>query len=443
MQLLKDLYFKNRFFLLIGINVLLFLLGFSFSFLVLIAKVCFIAHIGMFLIDLLMLFRVRSGVHAERKLADKLSNGDKNEIWINLENRYKFNVDVIVIDEVPEQFQARDIQFKTIIEGGKLKKIKYYLRPVKRGEYFFGKVNVFVSTKLGLIKKRYSFPINKMVPVYPSYIQLRKYSLMAISNRLQDYGIKQIRRLGHNMEFDQIKDYIPGDDFRTINWKATSRSNKLMVNQYQDERSQQVFSVIDKGRVMKMPFEGLSLMDYAINASLVIANIAISKEDKAGLITFSNKISNHVAPKKNKGQMRVISETLFNQKTGYRESDYEILYTHIKRNISQRSLIIIYTNFETLANLNNQIGYFRKIASLHLVVVIFFENTELKTMLESDARSVEEIYVKTIAEKFAFEKKQVVKELQKYGIHAVLTAPKDLTVNTINKYLELKARGMI
>jgi uncharacterized protein (DUF58 family) len=204
-----------------------------------------------------------------------------------------------------------------------------------------------------------------------------------------------------------------------------------------------VYSIIDKGRVMKMPFEGMSLLDYAINASLVISNIAILKEDKAGIITFSNTIGSILPASKVHSHMRSILETLYNQKTGFKESNFDALYIQMKRQIKGRSLVLLYTNFETLSSLQRQLPYLRNIASNHLLVVIFFENTELKELLEKPAENTEEIYLKTIAEKFAFEKKQIVKELGKYGIHAVLTSPKNLTVNTINKYLELKARGMI
>ena len=168
------------------------------------------------------------------------------------------------------------------------KTISYFLRPVKRGEYSFGAVNVFASSPIGLVSRRYQFSQNKMVPVYPSYIQMRKYELLAISNRLTDTGIKKIRRVGQHTEFERIREYVPGDDYRTINWKASARKSHLMVNNYQDERSQQVYALIDKGRAMQMPFNGMSLLDYAINASLVISNIAIKKSDKAVLITFQH-----------------------------------------------------------------------------------------------------------------------------------------------------------
>ena len=272
---------------------------------------------------------------------------------------------------------------------------------------------------------------------------MRCYELLAISNKLTDAGIKKIRRIGHNMEFELIKEYVSGDDFRTINWKATARKNHLMVNHYQDERSQQVFCLIDKGRVMQMPFNGMSLLDYAINSSLVISNIAIKKSDKAGLITFQDKIGSTLPASRNSNQMARILEVLYNQKTAYRESDYSVLYSHVRRKISQRSLLLLYTNFESMYSLQRQLPFLKSLAIQHLLVVIFFENTEIKSLITQPAPGLKEVYHKAVAEKFSYEKKLIVKELNMHGIQALLTAPENLTVNTINKYLELKSRGMI
>jgi len=281
------------------------------------------------------------------------------------------------------------------------------------------------------------------VPTYPSFMQLRKYNLVAISNNLHQYGIKKIRRIGHTMEFEQIKDYVLGDDLRTINWKATAKKSQLMVNQFQDEKSQPVYSVIDKGRVMKMPFDGLMLLDYAINAALVISNVALKKHDKAGIIAFSKKLENIVVAEKRTSQMNLILEALYNVETDFHESDFGRLYADIKRNITQRGLMLLYTNFETLDGLHRQIPYLKGIAKNHLLVVIFFKNTELERIINNPAETVQQAYDKVIAEKFAFEKRLIVNELQKYGIQSILTTPENLTIDTINKYLEIKARGLL
>lgn len=427
----------------IAIEVVLLVFGFFFPAIYGIARYILFGIIALIFMDAMILFANRNGFFARRDTLDKLSNGDDNPVQILLENKYLFPARVTVIDELPFQFQSRNVQFKLTVDSGKNKILQYDVHPLKRGEYHFGTVNVYVRSPIGFLERRYRFSQDMMVPVYPSFMQMRKYELLAISNRLTDVGIKKIRRRGNNAEFDQIREYIPGDDYRVINWKATARKSKLMINQYQDERSQQVYSVIDMGRIMRMPFEGLSLLDYAINSSLVISNIAMLKSDKAGIISFSNKVQAILPADRKGGHLNKILHLLYNQKTGYLESDLENLYINIRTRINQRSLMLLYTNFESVSGLQRQLKYLRRIAKDHLLVVIFFENTELRSFLGTPAKSTEDVYNKTIAEKFSYEKKQIVKELEKYGIQSILTAPQKLSVNTINKYLELKARGLI
>lgn len=439
----KSLYFsKVVFHFVVGI-VVLFVFAFVFPWLLGIAQLCFMILILLLLADGIILFMTKKGIFCRRDVPERLSNGDENPISIFIENHYSFSILLEIIDEIPFQFQKRDLLFHTSLKSAEQQIIEYQLRPTKRGEYSFGAVNVYVKSPIRLLQRRFQFSQDKMVAVYPSFLQMRAYELMAISNRLTELGIKKIRRIGQSQEFEQIRQYVQGDDVRSINWKATARRNDLMVNAYQEEKSQNVYCLIDKGRVMQMPFDGLSLLDYAINATLILSNIAINKQDKAGVITFSDRIGQVLTADKKAGQMTKILDLLYKQKTRYMETDYEALYIHAKTHIRQRSLLLLYTNFETVTSMRRQLPYFRKLAKDHLLMVVFFENTELKTLLDKPAEITEEIYHKTIAEKYFYEKQQIVRELAQYGIQALLTAPQNLTVNTVNKYLELKSRGMI
>ena len=443
MNFFRSLYLSDRFFILIATLVSLFLFGYLIPLIYPLAVISGGVFLLLVVTDIIALFRVKKGIVGNRFTPEKLSNGDDNEIRIYLESLYPFDIHLKVIDELPHQFQKRDLYFTLTLASRERKVIKYPVRPVKRGEYEFGKVNIYVSTPLGITQRRYHFSDERTVPVYPSYIQMRKYELLAISNNLIQAGIKKIRRIGHNIEFEQIREYVQGDDFRTVNWKATARRSQLMVNNYQDEKSQQVYSLIDKGRVMQMPFDGLSLLDYAINACLVISNIALKKDDRAGLITFQHKTGTVVPASKRNNQMFHIQEALYNQKTAWRESDFSRLYALVKTRIRQRSLLILYTNFESRASLHRQLPYFKQLARNHLLVTVFFENTELDELVNTPAHNLRTVYHKAIGEKFAYEKRMIVRELASHGIHSILTAPEHLTVNTINKYLELKARGLI
>ena len=423
--------------------MVLFALSYFIPVLFNVAQLSILVLILLFFLDFLIVFIGKNKIEATRILPDKFSNGDKNQIKLEIRNNYSFTIHLEIIDEIPEQFQVRDFKIKDVVSSRKSKTIQYNLKPTERGEYYFGSLNVYAFSILNIVAKRFTFQSGAMVPTYPSFKQLKKFELLNINQNSLEYGLKKVRRLGHSMEFEQIKDYVLGDDLRTINWKATAKKNQLMVNQFQDEKSQPVYSIIDKGRIMKMPFNGLSLLDYAINASLVISNVVLKKHDKAGMLSFSKRIENVVVAERRSSQMQLILEALYNVKTDFFESDFSRLYSSIKRHITHRSLILMYTNFETLDGLERQLPYLKAIAKSHLLVIIFFKNTELNSLIENKAETIEQVYDKVIAEKFAFEKRLIVNELKKYGIHSILTTPENLTIDTINKYLEIKARGLL
>lgn len=422
---------------------MLFLLAFFFEWLGMIPELFFWLLLLLFFSDLVLLYRTPEGVFAKRHAPERLSNGDQNELGIYIENRYPFGIHAGIIDEIPFQFQKRDIWFKARLNPGQHKIINYQLRPTKRGEYEFGDIRIYARSPLGLATRAYTNVQRETLPVYPSFLQMRKYELMAISNRLSDIGIKKIRRLGHSMEFEQVKNYVAGDDYRTINWKATARRGELMTNIYSEEKSQHVYCVIDKSRTMKMPFEGLSLLDYAINASLVLSNVALLKEDKAGLITIAEKLGAVVPADRRHVQLNRILEVLYKEKTRYRETNMELLYATVRKVIKQRSLVVFFTNFESISAMERQLPFLKRIGRFHLLLVVFFENTELEKLSTKPVDNVEDIYIKTIAEKFSYDKKLIVKELAKHGIQSILSTPEELSINTINRYLELKARQSI
>jgi len=442
-NLFKNLYIHQRFFVYISIIAAVFLVSFWVDILYQVAWLLFLALAVLFLFDALILFRFKNGLKARRILPEKFSNSDENPVPITLENKYPINIFLKVIDELPEQLQKRDFEYNASIATNQFHNFEYQVRPVERGEYHFGNLNLFVSSSLQMVAKRYRFDIEQMVAVYPSYIQMRKYEFLALSNRLTEFGLKKIRRIGHTMEFEQIKSYVAGDDVRTINWKATAKRAQLMVNQYQDEKSQPIYSIIDTGRVMKMPFEELKLIDYAINSTLAFSNIALLKNDKAGMLTFSKKVEKIVAASNKRTHINTINEALYNIDTQFTDSDFGYLYATVKRKINQRSLLILYTNFEHISALQRQLPYLKAISRQHLLVTVFFENTELDELITENVEDLQSIYHKTIAEKFAYEKRLIVKELENKGVHAILTKPQNLTINVINKYLEFKAKGLI
>ena len=439
---ITSFFLNNRFYFAIAIIAMLFVVGFFVPVFFGLAKVLLFGLLLITLVDIFLLFSVKNGFIAERIIPERLSNGDENRIQLNIKNNYNITINSIILEELPYQLQNRNFKLQHQFISQEAKEINYKITPFVRGDYDFGNTNMYVSSPLQLATKKYVLSEQKNVKCYPSFLKLNELNIKAISNNLHTQGSKKIRRIGNSMEFEQIKEYVTGDDIRTLNWKATAKRSQLMVNQYIEEKSQPIYSVIDKGRQMQMHFDNLTLLDYAINATLAVSNAILRKQDKAGMFSFSKKIDNIIVAEQRNSQMSLISDALYNIKTDFVESDYSLLYAAIKRKIPSRSLLILYTNFETLDALKRQLPYLRAIAKNHLLLVVFFQNTELNKLFEQKAVTVENVYDKVIAEKFMYEKKQIANELKKYGIQSVLTKPQNLTGDTINKYLELKSRGL-
>ncbi|MFP5041683.1 DUF58 domain-containing protein [Parasediminibacterium sp. JCM 36343] len=436
-------YFTRWFYIAVGLIVVVFVLAYFFPLLQQIATVALCGLSIVVLADAVLVFFPRKTVTATRTCADRFSNGDENKINLLVTNYLQYSINITIIDEIPFQFQQRSWQKQVSLPANGTTQVTYTLQPTERGAYHFGIINLFYTGPLNTIIRHVKTGEEKTIAVYPSYMQMKRFHLLAVTNQLHDTGSSRIRKIGHSLEFEQIKEYVLGDDYRNINWSATARKSSIMVNTFMDERSQQVICLIDKGRSMKMPFEGLTLLDYAINATLVLSNIVLLKQDKAGLITFGKKISQLVQPDRKPTQITTILETLYLQETTFEDSDFEALYSTVRYRVKQRSLLLLFTNFESMYGLERQLPYLQKLNTYHTLVVVFFKNTELDNLLHSKATNVEGIYTKTIAGQFAFEKCQIVKELNRHGIMALLTTPKDLTVNTLNKYLEIKARNLI
>ncbi|MBR4925823.1 MAG: DUF58 domain-containing protein [Prevotella sp.] len=436
------MFLTRRFYIVIITIIGIIAAGYWLSPLFVVGKVLLALFLLILLTEIVMLYW-RRGIQARRSCSDRFSNGDDNVVRVHIDNAFPYKVKVEVIDEIPFVFQRRDICFKATVDAKDSTTIEYKLKPKERGVYGFGNIRTFATVGLGMVSRRFTTKAKHDVKVYPSYLMLRQYELLAMSNNLQELGIKKIRRVGHNTDFEQIKEYVQGDDYRTINWKASARRHALMVNVYQDERSQNIYNVIDRGRVMQQAFDGMTLFDYAINASLVLSYVAIRKDDKAGLITFDERFETFIPASKQSGQMEMLMDSLYAQKTSFGETDYFSLCVHVDKHINRRSLLVLYTNFSDMVSMRRQMSYLQQLARKHVVLVVFFLDKEQQEFIDTPAVDVEDYYRHVIAEKFSYEKRLIVSTLRQNGIYSLLTTPDQLSVNIINKYLELKARQII
>ncbi|MDT0630416.1 DUF58 domain-containing protein [Rubrivirga sp. S365] len=404
------------------------------------------------LADALLLWRTPGGgLDGARALDDKLSLGDQNEVRLVVRSGYPFAARVRVLDEVPVQFQKRDAGAVVPVEARGEARLTYTLRPTARGEYAFGTLNLFAATPLGLVLRRFRTAAAETVAVYPSILQMQRYAFLAASDRLEEVGVKRVRRLGQTLEFDQVREYVAGDDRRLVNWKATARRStggagtggvaRLMVNQYQEERAQPVVAALDMGRAMRSPFDGLTLLDHSVNAALVLLNTALGKDDQAGLVAFDREVRVVVPAGRRRGQLPALLDALYRLDPGFTDPSFEALYAALRGRLRQRSLVLLFTNVDTRAGLERRLPVLRRIARLHRLVVVLFENTGIRGLLDDRAERLEDVYTKAVAEGLALEKREVARTLERHGIGALLTSPESLTVDAVNRYIQIKARG--
>lgn len=446
---------SKRFYILFAICVIIIGCGYAYDPLYYIG--CMIAlFFALFtIIDLFILY-YRGNVIASRIIQSRWSNGDDNDVEIILQSDYPFMVNVEVIDELPVQLQVRDFSKKVKLSAkgnvtdGSLEtsapinaSIKYNVCPKERGVYSFGIINLLIKSPLGLAVRRIKSGKEADVKVYPSYQKLYNYELASINTHNIEASTKRVRKIGNATEFAQIKDYMPDDDYRKINWKASARRNQLMVNVYEDEKAQFVYNIIDKGRVMQQSFEKMTLLDHSVNASLALSHIALKKDDNIGLLTFDNHPGSFVPSTRHNQQMNRILETLYNIQTDFQESDFSALSEYIDKHITKRSLLILYTNFFSLDALQRQLPYLKSINRKHRLLVVFFEDDEQNEYMRQNPEYERDYFRHVIAEKYAFERKSMVTMLVQQGILALLTEPKNLSVDIINKYLDIKSRNMV
>ncbi len=399
-----------------------------------------LAMLGLILLEVSLLWLKKNPVLAERKIPERMSNNDTNSVAILLENQTPFKLQVNIREELPEQMNLRDFVLHQPLQSKENVRHEYDLIPKKRGAYHFGNLNLFLRIGLGLIERKKIVPLDQVLKVYPSYHDLNKYDLHSLKTSSQ-YGIRKTRRLGHSLEFEQIKEYVRGDNIRHINWKATAKRNAFMVNQYTDEKSKEVYCLIDTGRNMKAPFHGLALVDYAINSSLIILKNTLNSQDKAGVLSFNKKVDHFLKAEKRPSHIQLILEKLYNIKPKFAESDFSKLYGHLRRLISHRALLFVFTNFDNYDAFERQLTYLQAINKSHVLVVIFFKNKELEAQLHQ--MKVKDPVQEAIMEKQLNDKKRIVSELNKRRIQTILTSPEELTIDLLNKYLEIKAKALV
>ena len=410
-------------------------------------------YVGIALLVALMLYtfyeyqlasRAARDLQMGRRVQSRLSLGDDNIVEVRAVNRSAMPLTIRVLDELPVQLQDRDFGFDVPLSAGAERNLEYVVHPLTRGRYAFGQLFGYVSVGRRLIERRYAYgPTAEEVAVYPSVIQMRRQALRVRQLARQEGPSIRVKQFGRSYEFDQIKPYVPGDDYRSLNWKASARANALMLNTYIEEKSQRVIALVDSGRTMLAPFDGLSLLDYAINSTLALLNVALIRGDRVGLVGFDKQVHTAVPVSAKPAQLQRIMERLYAQESTDFEPDYGALYQHVRRRVRGRSLLMLYTNFDTLVSLQRNLPVLRQMSRAHVLVVVMFENARITEELDRQPETIEDAYLNTVAAEYEANQERIAATLHQHGILVMRTAPQRLTADAVSRYLDVKRGGRL
>jgi uncharacterized protein (DUF58 family) len=319
----------------------------------------------------------------------------------------------------------------------------YHVRPLRRGDYRFGRVNLRWCGPLGLVVRQGHVEAAEPVKVYPNLLDVRRYDLLLRRNRLQEMGLRHTRLFGEGTEFERLREYLPDDEFRRIEWKATARRRRPVTIEYQTERSQNVIAVLDVGRMMQSPVARMAKLDYVVNAVLLLGYVATGKGDKVGLMTFADDVPLYLSPRQGRGQFYRMLEALYAVEAQPVEPDYRRALGYLATKQRKRSLVLIFTDLTGGMSVQSLTSHVSVLARRSLPLVVTISDPEVHAAAGLRPRTSLEVYQRAAAGRLLDERRVVLDNLHRHGV-LTLDVPADrLSLAVINRYLELKGRTLL
>jgi uncharacterized protein (DUF58 family) len=378
-----------------------------------------------------------------RQHDSRLSLGAENPITLSLEQRQQRPVRFWLRDESPDAFQIdRRILSGEVAPRGRWQD-NYHVRPLRRGDYRFGDLNLRWRAPLGLVVRQGRIEAAVPVKVYPNLLEVRRYDLLLQRNRLQELGLRHARRYGEGTEFERLREYLPDDEYRRIDWKATARRHRPVTIEYQTERSQNVIAVLDVGRMMQSPVAHMAKLDYVVNAVLLLAYVATGKGDKMGLMTFADKVIHFMQPRQGRGQFYRMLEMLYAVEAAPVEPNYRQALNYLALKQRKRSLVVIFTDLSGGISMGELTGHVTMLARRTLPLVVTISDPDIHAAARQRPLNSLAVYQRAAAEQLLDERRVALEQMARRGVLTLDVPANRLSMAVINRYLELKARTML
>jgi uncharacterized protein (DUF58 family) len=383
-------------------------------------------------------------MRAERHLGRVCSLNEPEDVELVVDNPGRASRSLRLRDDVPDEFAASPVAFEVTVPGRRQAVLSYRFVPKKRGTYEFARVDALVSSRLGLWRGQYSWPVRTEVRVYPDIHQVARFTMLARRDRLSTMGLRRSRRLGTDNEFERLRDYAEGDDPRHIDWRASARRGKLTSRAFQLNQSQRIIFLIDCGRLMAGDTgDGLSPLDHAFNAMLLLAHVALIRGDQVGLLAFSDRVRAYVAPGGGPRRINRLVHSVHNIFPEMVEPRYDHAFLELEKRCRKRSLVVLLTNLfdELSAQLAGE--YLRNLRGRHLPLGVFLRDHDLFAVADRATADGLGLYQGAAAASLLNWRERVVAGLRQSGVLTLDVFPEELTAVLVNRYLEIKARHLL
>ena len=348
---------------------------------------------------------------------------------------------VALTDDVPEGLAVEPRVVRGLLLPRGRASLRYEARPRARGHYEFGDIHVRCATQLGLLIRQKRIGMRTPVKVYPNVQNLRRYEMALQRHRVQALGLRRAAQRGKGYLFESLRDYLPGDEMRDVAWKATARRGKLIVREYGAERSQNILVMLDCGRLMTTQADGVSRLDYAINATILLTYAAMKEGDSLGLLGFSDQIETYVPPTRGQGALRRVNEALYRLEARLRESDYDRACRFLALRHRKRSLIVIFTDVIDRVASGTLLAHVGRFARRHRPLCVTLQSRELERQVAAVPSTPDDCYVKAVAIQTREGRRLALERMRADGVDVLDVDPHELTPAVLSRYLALKRSG--
>lgn len=434
--------FTRRLVILIILSAVLISLGSLYSFFLYFGILSNLALISVFALDWMNTPRP-SQISAERSCEGNLSLAARNVVRIRLRNRSEVPLTLEVRDEPPHQFDISQDAITLQLPAGSEATASFTVVPKRRGNYEFGNINIRYLSTFKLFRRQMQIPQSMRVKVYPNLLELKKYVILARRDRFLETGLRHPRLHSAGTEFESLRNYLPDDDYRRINWKATARTGRLISEEYETIRSQNIIIMIDCGRMMAATIKDMYKLDYAINSALMLGYVCCVKGDKVGLIAFSDVVETYIPLRGGKQQLYRILEALYSIPPKMSQPDYEKAFKLVESKFHKRSLIVVFTDLLDSEISKTLITYLPLLLPHHLPLCITMKDSDLIRLAGAVPDTIEDVYRKTVADQLLLEQQSIFDDLRQNGVLVVDALPENASVATVNQYLKLKDRNLL